>query len=177
MFASFKAKHPELDLPSGFGKKWTELEEQQLLNELEINMDHEDIAQNHSRTEGGIRSHINDMIYRMHTEGKPKEDIMKIMKVSEEQFNYTITCQSTKRENRQKRSEKTTETRCEKKSEIKPIIIAPPLQTEFDIIKSEITELKTDIKTIKSEVLSLKKMLKHLTLLMESVYEFENQAE
>ena len=90
----------------------------------------------------------------------------KLTKLSEEQILKIIKGNETSQETRKKL--------IQTKIQLKPIL---PLQTEFDIIKSEITELKTDIKTIKSEVLSLKKMLKHLTLLMESVYEFENQAE
>lgn len=54
---------------------------------------------------------------------------------------------------------------------ISPLRIAPPLEHEFTLVKTELAELKTEMTTIKTEVLSLKKMLKHITLLMESVIE------
>ena len=157
------AKSRTAALPN-IGKKWTELEEQQLLNEIEIRMDYTEIARNHGRTEGGIRGHKNDMIYRLYQDNKPKEDIMKMFQITDEEFNYTISCKSTKYENRQKR----TETHVEQKEESTPVLmIAPPLQTEFTIVKTELAELKT-------EVLALKKMIKHISTLMESVYEFES---
>ena len=94
------AKSRTAALPN-IGKKWTELEEQQLLNEIEIRMDYTEIARNHGRTEGGIRGHKNDMIYRLYQDNKPKEDIMKMFQITDEEFNYTISCKSTKHENRQ----------------------------------------------------------------------------
>jgi predicted transcriptional regulator len=150
------AKSRTAALPN-IGKKWTELEEQQLLNEIEIRMDYSEIARNHGRTEGGIRSHKNEMVYRLYQDNKPKEDIMKMFQITDEEFNYTISCKSTKHENRQKQKEESTPV----------LMIAPPLQTEFTIVKTELAELKT-------EVLALKKMIKHISTLMESVYEFES---
>jgi hypothetical protein len=120
-------------------------------------MDYTEIARNHGRTEGGIRGHKNDMIYRLYQDNKPKEDIMKMFQITDEEFNYTISCKSTKHENRQKQKEESTPV----------LMIAPPLQTEFTIVKTELAELKT-------EVLALKKMIKHISTLMESVYEFES---
>jgi len=157
------AKSRTAALPN-IGKKWTKLEEQQLLNEIEICMDYSEIARNHGRTEGGIRSHKNDMIYRLYIDKTPKEDIMKMFHLTDEEFNYTISCKSTKYENRQKQIE----TRVGQKEEPIPVLmIAPPLQAEFTIVKTELAELKT-------EVLALKKMIKHISTLMESVYEFES---
>ena len=164
-----KEKTNEIDLEEQGehqGEQWTDLEEQQLLNELEINMDHYSIAKNHGRTICAIRKRIRHIVYNLYIKGTSNESVCQLTKLSEEQILKIIKGNETSQETRKKL--------IQTKIQLKPIL---PLQTEFDIIKSEITELKTDIKTIKSEVLSLKKMLKHLTLLMESVYEFENQAE
>jgi len=154
------------------GKKWTDLEEQQLLNELEICMEYREIAINHGRTEGGISAHINDMVYRLYLEQKPKEEIMKLLHVSDKEFDYTISCKIAKRENRQKRKESHVDQKTEE-STIQPVssqpilMIAPPLQAEFTLVKTELAELKT-------EVFAIKKMLKHISTLMESIYEFES---
>lgn len=80
MFTTFREKHPEL---TGVGTKWTALEEQQLLNEIDIAMDISTIAQNHNRTDSGIRARITDMIYRDHIQGKSKEETMKALHVTE----------------------------------------------------------------------------------------------
>ena len=154
------------DALPNIGKKWTDLEEQQLLNELEICMEYREIAINHGRTEGGISAHINDMVYRLYLNQMPKEEIMKLLHVSDKDFDYTISCKTAKRENRQKRKESHVEQKTEES--IPPVLmIAPPLQAEFRLVKTELAELKT-------EVLALKKMLKHISTLMESVYEFES---
>jgi hypothetical protein len=153
------------------GKKWTDLEEQQLLNELEICMEYREIAINHGRTEGGITAHINDMVYRLYLEQKPKEEIMKLLHVSDKDFDYTISCKTAKRENRQKRKE----SHVEQKVEPQPVLmIAPPLQSEFTLVKTELADMKTKMNTIKTEVLAIKKMLKHISTLMESIYKFES---
>ena len=131
--------------PSACGKKWTEVEEEQLRNELEIDMNISQIAQNHNRTTGGIKSRIRSMAYAMYLNKKPIEEIMKTLRITENHLREII------------------QWRSPEKSEPEPV----PAQTEFDIVKTELAELKTEVQT-------LKKMLKHICTLMESVYEFES---
>jgi len=152
------SKHPEIILPSEFGSKWTEMEEKQLLNEIEIGMDIDTIAKHHNRTIGGIQSRFNELIYNMSFE-KSKEEIMKRMNITEEKFACIITYHTKKHEKRQKRKDKLQRINQEQK------IIQPSVTP----VLSEITELKT-------EVASLKKMIKHLTTLVESMYEFETES-
>jgi hypothetical protein len=171
MFTTFREKHPEL---TGVGTKWTALEEQQLVHELDISMNISTIAQHHNRTEGGIRARITDMIYRDHVQGNPKEETMKVLHVTEEQYNDIISSKTTTRDNRQKKREKKEQKEQKEQNTpvmISPLRVAPPLEHEFTLVKTELAELKTEMTTIKTEVLSLKKMLKHITLLMESVVE------
>jgi chromosome segregation ATPase len=159
-----------MELPSAHGKKWTELEEQQLLNELEINMDYHAIAENHNRTRGGIRAHIHEMAYRMYTAKQSKEDIMQILQLTSEHLEDIIARRSMK-DDRQK-TEKT-----EPLDKVKPV---QPLQTEFNILKTEVgqmrtelTEIKTEIKTFGKEFVSLKKSIQQMMIMMKTIYEFE----
>jgi len=64
------------------GRIWTNLEEQQLLNELEINMDHATITTNHKRTIEGICKHIKKMIINMHKSGKTVKEIEELTKMT-----------------------------------------------------------------------------------------------
>ena len=163
-----------MELPSAHGKKWTELEEQQLLNELEINMDYHAIAENHNRTRGGIRAHIHEMAYRMYTAKQSKEDIMQILQLTSEHLEDIIARRSMK-DDRQK-TEKT-----EPLDKVKPVLeLVPPLQTEFNILKTEVgqmrtelTEIKTEIKTFGKEFVSLKKSIQQMMIMMKTIYEFE----
>jgi len=162
-----------MELPSAHGKKWTELEEQQLLNELEINMDYHAIAENHNRTRGGIRAHIHEMAYRMYTAKQSKEDIMQILQLTSEHLEDIIARRNMK-DDRQK-TEKTEKT--EPLDKVKPV---QPLQTEFNILKTEVgqmrtelTEIKTEIKTFGKEFVSLKKSIQQMMIMMKTIYEFE----
>jgi len=163
-----------MELPSAHGKKWTELEEQQLLNELEINMDYHAIAENHNRTRGGIRAHIHEMAYRMYTAKQSKEDIMQILQLTSEHLEDIIARRSMK-DDRQK-TEKT-----EPLDKVKPVLeLVQPLQTEFNILKTEVgqmrtelTEIKTEIKTFGKEFVSLKKSIQQMMIMMKTIYEFE----
>lgn len=161
-----------MELPSAHGKKWTELEEQQLLNELEINMDYHAIAENHNRTRGGIRAHIHEMAYRMYTAKQSKEDIMQILQLTSEHLEDIIARRSMK------------DDKPKKDSLIKinqPVLeLVPPLQTEFNILKTEVgqmrtelTEIKTEIKTFGKEFISLKKSIQQMMIMMKTIYEFE----
>lgn len=154
------------------GEKWDPLEEQQLLNELEIGMNTTSIAKNHSRTTTAIRKRIRYIVYQQYTQGESTESLSKRMKLSEEEITSIIKCYVTANETKQIRKEqqkdnKKIQTTLQTVSNQPILMIAPPLQTEFTIVKTELAELKT-------EVLALKKMIKHISTLMESVYEFES---
>lgn len=161
-----------MELPSAHGKKWTELEEQQLLNELEIDMNYNAIAENHNRTRGGIRGHIHEMAYHMHSNKISKEEIMEKMRLTPENLDDIITRRSMKDDK-------------PKKEKTEPLVkinqpVLDPLQTEFNILKtevrqmrSELTEIKTEIKTFGKEFVSLKKSIQQMMIMMKTIYEFE----
>lgn len=189
MYKMVMAKKPDIELPSECGKKWTELEEQQLLNELEIDMDCNTVAENHKRTLGGIRSRIYEMAYRMHQNNTPKEEIMKTMRLTERHLDDIIARQTMKEDNKMKRKERK-EQKERKEPEEKCLIqinrpvleLVPPLQAEFNIVKTEIqqikqdlTEMKTELKTFSKEMSMLKKSVGQMMVMIKQIYEFETE--
>ena len=142
---------------------WTNLEEQQLLNELEINMDHVTIAANHKRTIGGIRKRIKKMIINMHNSGKTVKEIEEITKMTQQQINFIIRYSSNS----------------EQKSLIQintPVHeIIPPIQTEIQQIKQDLTEIKTELKTFSKEMSMLKKSVGQMMVMIKQIYEFETE--
>ena len=145
MYKMVMAKKPDVELPTEFGKKWTELEEQQLLNELEIDMDCNTVAENHKRTLGGIRSRIYEMAYRMYLKNAPKEEIMKTMRLTERHLDDIIARQTVKEDNKMKRKEqKEPENKCLIQMNRPVLELVPPLQAEFNTVKTEIQQIKQD---------------------------------
>jgi len=161
------------------GAKWEHLEEQQLIHELEIDMNHTTIAKNHGRTTTAIRKRIRHIVYEQYTKGKTKESIANDMKLSEHEVTSIIDRYLTTHKNIQKQKEqqpdsKKIQTIIQPVSSQPVLMIAPPLQAEFTLVKTELAEIKTDMKTIKTEIGALKKMIKHISTLFESVYEIES---
>ena len=159
-------KDPSKPLESS-GEKWTEIEEQQLLNELEIKMNMTNISENHKRTESAIRKHIKQMICKMYNSGKTVEQIVSSTNMTQQQIKFIIRNISN-----------------DEKEEPSPSLIkvkpVQPLQTEFNILKTEVgqmrtelTEIKTEIKTFGKEFVSLKKSIQQMMIMMKTIYEFE----
>lgn len=162
-----------MELPSAHGKKWTELEEQQLLNELEIDMNYNAIAENHNRTRGGIRGHIHEMAYHMHSNTISKEEIIRIMKLTPDSLEDIITRKTVKHDRHKTEPDPIIKIN-------QPVLELAPLQTEFNILKTEVgqmrtelTEIKTEIKTFGKEFVSLKKSIQQMMIMMKTIYEFE----
>ena len=182
MYKMVMAKKPDVELPTEFGKKWTELEEQQLLNELEIDMDCNTVAENHKRTLGGIRSHIYEMAYRMYLKNVPKDEIMKKMRLTEGHLDDIIARRTVKEDNKMKRKERKEPE--EKSPQMnRPVLeLVPPIQAEFNTVKTEIqqikqdlTEIKTELKTFSKEMGMLKKSVGQMMVMIKQIYEFETE--
>jgi hypothetical protein len=72
---------------SSFGKKWTIEEEKQLITYINENKSIDDIAKEHKRTSGGIRSHIREIAVRMiRNDGKTIEEVCEILHVTPEEI-------------------------------------------------------------------------------------------
>ena len=154
MLKMLKSQNPDKDYPINMGKKWTDEEENTLLQELDKNIDIETIAQQHSRTIGGINCRRKDIAYTMYLQNISIEEIIIKTKLNNEQITETIT----KKENTPKRVKVKTE----------PIIQPKKLfQPKKLSLENEVTEMRIEIKELKSTI-------KELVEMMKAVYEFED---
>ena len=64
----FKIANPDKDIPTNMGCKWDAVEEQALLNNIKDNLDIEDIAKKHCRTQGAIKARLEVIAIRMYNE-------------------------------------------------------------------------------------------------------------
>ena len=80
----------KIELPSKAGKKWTEDEDNMLLQELYNNMDIDSISKAHNRNIGGISSRQETIAYNMHLKKTPIDEIVKKTKLDEKQVTDMI---------------------------------------------------------------------------------------
>ena len=64
----YKIANPDKDIPTNMGCKWDAVEEQTLLDNIKGNLDIEDIAKKHSRTQGAIKARLEVIAIRMYNE-------------------------------------------------------------------------------------------------------------
>jgi hypothetical protein len=148
MLKMVKSKNRDKEYPSNFGQKWTDEEENTLLQELDKNINIELIAQIHNRTIGGIIGKQRTIAYNMYVKKVSIEDIIIKTKLDKEQIMETIT----RKENSQKK-EKTTQ--------------KPKIEPKKVSLENEIIEMRSEIKELKITI-------KELVEMMKAVYEFED---
>ena len=146
-----KTKNPDRDYPTNFGQKWTDEEENTLLQELDKNINIEIIAQTHNRTIGGIRGRQRTIAYNMYVKKVSIEEIIRKTKLDKEQIMETIT---TRKENPQRKVKITQE---------------PNIEPKKVSLENEIFEMRSEIKELKNTI-------KELVEMMKAVYEFEDVA-
>ena len=146
MLKMLKTQKPKKEYPSNLGQKWTEEEEETLLEELGKNIHVEVIAQYHNRTIGGINARRREIAYKMYDNNISMEEILLKTKLDEQQMTEIIQ----RRQNTPK-----------KVKQIKPQDKLKPS------IESEISEMKNDIKELKNKI-------EELVNMMNAVYEFED---
>jgi hypothetical protein len=144
MLKMLKTKNLDTDYPTNMGQKWTDEEENTLLQELDKNINIEIIAQTHNRTIGGIRGRQRNIAYNMYVKNVSIEEIVKKTKLDKEQIMETIT----RKENPPKKVKITQE----------------PKKVSLE---NEIIEMRSDIKELKNTI-------KELVEMMKAVYEFED---
>ena len=81
---------PENIPPSAKGQRWTVEGEGQLLDELNKHISISNIAKNHNRTYGGIKSRILEIACKMASNDLPMEEIIQTTKLDETQINEAI---------------------------------------------------------------------------------------
>lgn len=144
MLKMLKSQHPDKEYPSNIGQKWTDEEENQLIEELN-HMNTEEIAKLHHRTTGGILSRRNEIAYKLYCNHTPIEEI--ITKTKLDEFSLLEIIKRKNSEKPEKNSEK------------------PEKKSEFNL-DHEISEIKKDMKEIKMQ-------LQKMVGMMTSIYEFE----
>ena len=150
MLKMLKTKNPDTDYPTNMGQKWTDEEENTLLQELDKNINIEIIAQTHNRTIGGIRGRQRTIAYNMYVKNVSIEEIIRKTKLDKELIMETIT----RKENPQKKVKITQE---------------PKIEPKKVSLENEIIEMRSEIKELKNTI-------KELVEMMKAVYEFEDVA-
>jgi predicted nucleic acid-binding Zn-ribbon protein len=64
----YKLANPDKDIPSNMGCKWTDAEEQELLDNIKNNIGIEEIAKKHSRTKGAITARLEVIAIRLYND-------------------------------------------------------------------------------------------------------------
>jgi len=150
MLKMLKTKNPDTDYPTNMGQKWTDEEENTLLQELDKNINIEIIAQIHNRSIGGIRGRQRTIAYNMYVKKVSIEEIIRKTKLDKEQIMETIT----RKENPQKKVKITQE---------------PKIEPKKVSLENELIEMRSEIKELKNTI-------KELVEMMKAVYEFEDVA-
>jgi hypothetical protein len=86
----------KFNLTSNAGMRWTNYEEQFLLNQIKENITINDIAVNHKRTTGAINARIKEIAYKMYMNGisieeielKTKINCEQLLKIKKDKFVY-----------------------------------------------------------------------------------------
>ena len=179
MLKMLKSQNPEVKYPQNMGQKWTDKEEEELLQQIKENMDIENISVIHKRTVGGITSRLGEIAYKMYLKKSNIHNIIEKTKLDENYIRQIID----KKENYNPKKIIKNDINDVNKNDTKEKIIIingkgnekkeiliklngnDNNQSEYSI-ENEIFEIKKDIKFIKSSINELVEMMK-------SIYEFE----
>lgn len=137
---------------SNIGKKWSDTEENVLLNELNSNVDINIIAQSHNRTIGAINARRKLIAYKMYTNNVDMEEICIKTKLNEIEIMEAI--EHIENKNTKRGSKKTNKI--------------------LNVINKIDDNRNDDIIEIKKDILEIKKNIKELVAMMKALYEFEH---
>jgi hypothetical protein len=122
----YKIANPNKDIPINMGCKWTEIEEQALLDNIRNNLDIEEIAKKHSRTQGAINARLEVIAIRLYNHNMfDMEHIQNLTRLNEKTIREAID-----------------------KNKNKPIYEMKNNDVEILNLKEEIKDLKASIKNI-----------------------------
>jgi hypothetical protein len=139
-----KQLNPDINYPLKMGQKWTNEEDNLLLEELSKNMNIDIISQSHQRTIGGIVGRQRTIAYNMHLSNYTIDEIILKTKLNKEEITETIT-----------------------KKEIK-------IQKTKKIDQLNLLSLENEVIAMKFEIKELKNMIKELVEMTKAVYDFED---
>lgn len=69
----YKIANPDKDIPKNMGSKWTDIEEQELLEHIRNHIEIEEIAKKHDRTRGAITARLEVIAIRMYEAAEAAE--------------------------------------------------------------------------------------------------------
>jgi ElaB/YqjD/DUF883 family membrane-anchored ribosome-binding protein len=156
----YKIANPDKDIPANMGSKWTDAEERALLDSSRNNLDIEEIAKKHGRTQGAINARLEVIAMRMYEDNLyDTEYIEELTKMNECRIQEAIY-----KKNKSKGSGYYCETKNTRDIEI------DVLKRDLQKYSDELQELKTTINKImdmysknnKDEVDDLKKQIQNM---------------
>ncbi len=157
-----KMQDSKKELPTKAGKKWTEDEDNMLLQELDKNMDIDSISKAHNRSVGSISARQETISYNMHLKKTPIDEIVKKTKLGEKQ----VTDMIAKKETHYNQRKEKKEVKEKEKKEGKP-----PREKEYrPRERRERKEIKQDVNLInemKNEINELKNTIGKLVDIMK----------
>jgi ElaB/YqjD/DUF883 family membrane-anchored ribosome-binding protein len=169
----YKIANPEKDIPCNMGSKWTDTEEMTLLDNIRNNLEIEEIAKKHGRTQGAINARLEVIAIRMYEDNRyDAEYIEELTKFNEYRIQEAI-YKKNKNKNNYETKNSNTDTDIEKmkkdlqkcynelyelKATVKNIIEmdSKNKKDEIDDLKKQIQNM-LDINNIKNDIIELKK--------------------
>ena len=147
-------------VPSRRGKPWDEHEIRQLLNEIQINLDISEIAKEHQRTTGGIRSRLRELAWEYHLEGRTINEIQRFTRLDERTINEVIRMKQIKQENLESQKDASS------KKELSP--------TSPQVKKETVLDALQRIESLLKELVELNKEKKKVFLVKKAQSALEN---
>ena len=158
----YKIANPDKDIPANMGSKWTDTEERALLDSTRNNLDIEEIAKKHGRTQGAISARLEVVAMRMYEDNRyDTEYIEELTKMNESRIQEAIY-----KKNKSKGSGYCNYYETKNTRDVEIDIIKKDLQKYYE----ELKELKEIIKNImdmnsknnKDEIDDLKKQIQNM---------------
>lgn len=162
----YKIANPDKDIPKNMGSKWTDIEEQELLEHIRNHIEIEEIAKKHDRTRGAITARLEVIAIRMYEAAEAAgnhydiEHIEEATRMNERSIRDAI---DKKNKNKSKYEPKHSHTDSEISNLRKEIaelkaIIGQMKRDDIDDLKKQIQNM-FDIHNMKNEIAELKARL------------------
>lgn len=147
------------------GKKWSDLEETELLQRLKNGIEFEEIAQLHQRTLGGIKARINKLAHIYLKEGMEMEKVVEILRMDKGDVEYLVKKQNKDNQNNSLLDNNSIKTVIVNKQNYNEEVVVE--EGSFEVLHTQSLEDKIDELNKKVEKLgeAVDKILKHYSLL------------
>ena len=160
----YKIANPDKDIPKNMGRKWTDIEEMELLENIRNHLDFDEIAKKHSRTRGAITARLEVIAIRMYEENRyDTEHIEEATRLNERSIREAIERKNKNKSKYETKFSDTTNTNIEisnLKKEVMELkaIVGQIKRDDIDDLKKQI-QIMLDIHKIKSDIIELKALM------------------